>query len=338
MLAAKKTGAEAAVLVEVPTPCPARDDVLVRVRACAICASDFEGWRAPDVGAGTPGHWDHRNDGLTGHEVAGEIVAVGGSMDTSRVGERVWVDGIAGCGICEACRQGCQAMCARARVLSQGFAEFMLAPARQCRGMPPAMDFVTASLLFDMVGTPMGAARRARIRSGEAVAVWGLGPVGLGMVQAARIAGAGLVVGLDPIASRRARSESYGAHLSLDPAEPAALERLAVETDMLGPHVALSTVASAEAAAQAFRSMRPDGRMVTVAGFPPAGGDVPKWVTGSWVCCDRDWPEIISHVLSGAFVLDGYVTHCFPLSEIVEAFRARLYHPEDVFKVVVTMS
>src|SRR3974390_3509537 len=100
MLAAKKTGPEKAVLISVPVPRVGPGSVLVRVRACAICASDIPGWRAGVKGPGQPGEWDADNPGLTGHEVAGEVV----EGDAALVGSAVWIDPIAGCGSCDYCR------------------------------------------------------------------------------------------------------------------------------------------------------------------------------------------------------------------------------------------
>ena len=96
MLAAKKTAPSAAELVEVPIPEIGADDVLVAVRACAICASDLWGWSAPVAGTGTPGEWDPDNLGITGHEIAGDIVAAGAEVDQSRVGQAVWINALRG--------------------------------------------------------------------------------------------------------------------------------------------------------------------------------------------------------------------------------------------------
>ena len=75
--------------------------------------------------------------------------------------------------------------------------------------------------------------------------------------------------------------------------------------------------------------------MVTVAGYPPAGGEVCKWVSGSWGCYERDWPEVLEHLRTRRFVLDGYVTHVFPLTSIEEAFAVRANDLGGSFKVVI---
>lgn len=336
MLAAKKTGPSAASVVSAPVPKVGPADVLVAVRACAICASDLWGWSAPVGGPGAPGEWDPDNLGITGHEVAGDIVAVGSDVDPARVGEAVWIDPITGCGECEHCRDGRQTFCPQVSIVCQGFAEYVVSPARQCRPIPNGLDYERASMIGDMVGTPTGAVKRAAVALDESVAVWGLGPVGLGLVQASLIAGASLVVAIDPVASRRARAERFGA-VALDPSEGAA-ERVLEVTAGRGPDVALCSVSAEGAVRTAFETLRLDGRMVTVAGHPPAGGEVCKWVSGSWGCDERLWPEVLDQLSTGRFSLDGYVTHAFPLSRIEEAFELRAHDLENSFKVVVTPS
>lgn len=334
MRAAKKTGPGTARVVETAVPTPGPGHVLVAVHACAVCASDLWGWAAPVAGPGTPGAWDPDNLGITGHEIAGEIADVGVGVDPARIGEGAWIDPITGCGECEYCREGRQTFCPRVSIVCQGFAEYVVAPARQCRPIPGDLDYARASMIADMVGTPTGAVRRAAVVPGEAVAVWGLGPVGLGLVQASLIAGASPVVGIDPVAARRARAERFGA-MALDPTADVTSALLSL-TNGHGPDVALCSVAADGAARAAFETLRLDGRMVTVAGNVPAGGEERKWVSGSWGCDERLWPEVIEQLSSGRFSLEGYITHTFPLERLEDAFSIRAHDLESSFKVVVT--
>jgi threonine dehydrogenase-like Zn-dependent dehydrogenase len=190
-------------------------------------------------------------------------------------------------------------------------------------------------MICDMAGTPISAVKRAALRRGESVAVWGLGPVGVGLVQAALIAMGSPVIGVDPVQSRRVRAERFGA-LTVAPSE--AHDRLPTLTGGRGPEVALCTVSNDNATRAAFETLREDGRMVTVAGFPPAGGEVRKWVSGSWGCDERHWPEVIEHLAARRFVFDDYVTHTFPLAQVEEAFSIRQHDLVGSFKVVVTMN
>jgi threonine dehydrogenase-like Zn-dependent dehydrogenase len=219
-------------------------------------------------------------------------------------------------------------------IVSQGFAEYVAAPAHQCRPIPTGFEYPTASLIPDMVGTPVSAVKVAVVKPGEVVAVWGLGPVGLGLVQASLIAGASKVIGLDPVASRRARAEAVGAQ-AIDVSRDDSMAVLRRDAGGRGPSVVLCTVGNPQVARLAFEALRPEGRMVTVAGFPPAGGEVRKWVSGSWGCDERNWPEVIDLLISRRFLLDGYITHTFPLHQIEDAFAIRARDLEGSFKVVV---
>jgi threonine dehydrogenase-like Zn-dependent dehydrogenase len=100
--------------------------------------------------------------------------------------------------------------------------------------------------------------------------------------------------------------------------------------------VALCSVSGAGGARAAFETLRQDGRMVTVAGFPPAGGEERKWVSGSWSCDERNWPEVLEHLRAGRFTLAGYIAHVLPLARINQAFTIREQDLEGSFKVVVT--
>ena len=104
---------------------------------------------------------------------------------------------------------------------------------------------------------------------------------------------------IDPVASRRARAERFGA-VALDPSDGASRTQLLELTAGRGPDVALCSVSAEGAVRAAFETLRLDGRMVTVAGHPPAGGEVCKWVSGSWGCDERLWPEVLDQLLDRA--------------------------------------
>jgi propanol-preferring alcohol dehydrogenase len=337
MLAARKVARERLELLETSVPAPADGEVLVGVRACGVCASDLLGWRSATVEPATPGRWNASNPGVTGHEIAGEIVAVGHDVAADRIGEAVWIDPVVGCGACEACSRAEQTFCPSYSVVCQGFAEFVVAPATQCLPIPEGFDYTTASLIGDMVGTPVAAAKRAALSAGETVAVWGLGPVGLGLVQAARIEGATTIAGVDPVSSRRHLAASLGAGTTIDPSNGDAVDTLRNANGSRGVDVVLCSVGQDQVATQAFDALRLGGRMVTVAGFPPAGGDVAKWVSGSWACDAKYWDEILGHLTARRFVLDSYVSHTFDLRDIQTAFELRARDLEKSLKVVVTM-
>lgn len=337
MRAVLKTGAETADIVDVPRPTPGPGDVLVRIHACAICASDLGGWASPDVGDRDRGGWNASRPGMTGHECSGVIEEVGKDVHDARVGEEVWIDPICGCGDCPACAEQRYNLCANASVVCGGYADYVAVPSHMALPIPDGVSMNAASMISDMMGTPMGATKRANITPGETVAVWGLGPVGLGLVQGARIAGASTVVGVDLYANRRDLAGELGATRVIDPTteDPVAVVRGL--TGGRGADVVLHSVAAPGPTKQAFSALRLEGRMVTVAGFPPAGGQEPKSVIGNWACYHQDFPEYIAHLSAGRFRLDPYVTHTFPMASVEEAFHTRLHKPDESLKVIVEM-
>ena len=337
MRAAVKTGAETADIVDVPRPVPGRLEALVRVHACAICASDLRGWASPDIGDRDRGGWNASRPGLTGHELSGVIEAVGDGVTGTRIGESVWIDPICGCEQCPACAAKRYSLCPDAGAICGGYPEYVTTPAHMALPIPHGVSMNVASMISDMMGTPMGATRRASIETGETVAVWGLGPVGLGLVQGARIDGAATIVGVDLHANRRTLAIELGATHVVDPAAENPVAAVRALTDGRGADVVLHSVAAAEASRQAFDALRLEGRMVTVAGFPPAGGQMPKTVIGNWACYHADFPEYVDLLTDGAFRLDPYVTHTYPMADIVEAFHVRLHRPDESLKVIVEM-
>jgi (R,R)-butanediol dehydrogenase / meso-butanediol dehydrogenase / diacetyl reductase len=337
MRAVLKTGAEKADIVNVPRPTPAASEVLIRIHACAICASDLGGWTSPDIGDRERSGWNPSQPGMTGHEYAGVVEAVGPGVPSTRVGERVWVDPIVGCGDCPACAEKRYNLCAGAGVICGGYADYVTTPTDMALPIPDGVDMGVASMISDMMGTPMGASRRANIQPGETVAVWGLGPVGLGLAQGARIAGATTIIGVDLYPNRRELALELAATHVVDPAVDDPVAYVRELTGGRGADVVLHSVAAASASKQALDALRLEGRMVTVAGFPPAGGQSPKSVIGNWACYHADFPQYIDHLVAGEFRLDPYVTHTFPMVDVEEAFHTRLHKPEESLKVIVEM-
>ncbi|HTH38519.1 MAG TPA: alcohol dehydrogenase catalytic domain-containing protein, partial [Pyrinomonadaceae bacterium] len=90
---------------EVPEPEPSVDGVVLKVEACGICRSDWHGWLGNDP--------DIRLPHVPGHEIAGEVVAIGPAIRNFRVGDRVTLPFVCGCGVCEPCRRGDQHICDR---------------------------------------------------------------------------------------------------------------------------------------------------------------------------------------------------------------------------------
>jgi D-arabinose 1-dehydrogenase-like Zn-dependent alcohol dehydrogenase len=173
-------GPDVLQLSEVERPEPGPDDVLVRIHAAGICHHDVLS-RAGKI-PGRPGR-------ILGHEIAGEIVAVGEDVSTGRMGERVVIYQRLFCGACRNCLRGRHDLCRASRVLGEekggGYAEFACVPARNAIRMPDGLDMTAAALAVCPIGTSVRAVLGvAATQPGQIVLITGAGG-GLGLHQIA---------------------------------------------------------------------------------------------------------------------------------------------------------
>lgn len=189
-------------------------DAIVELTAAGLCGSDlhpYEGREAVQFGV------------VQGHEIVGHVVAVGSQVTTVRPGDRVLAVFTTSCGRCGACRRGLSARCESGwlfgygapggDVLHGGQAERVRVPLADGTlvKVPPSLSDKEAVLLTDNLPTAAYAVQRADVGQGDAVAIVGLGSVGLLSVVASRAAGAGTILGIDPVDDRRQRAAALGA-------------------------------------------------------------------------------------------------------------------------------
>lgn len=171
-------------LQKLPDPTPGPDEVVLRVERCGICGTDLH---FTEVSDGFPPHY------IAGHEMGGEVVAVGRDVDFLKVGDHVVPHPMRGCGKCAECLGGSPFWCAQATMNMGGFAQYKLSGARACIRMPLSLSLSDAAIVEPLTCGLLGASR-AEIRPGGSVAVLGVGPIGLSAIFWARRLGAGRIV------------------------------------------------------------------------------------------------------------------------------------------------
>ena len=191
-------------LHEKPTPVPARAEVLVRIDAVAICATDLE-----IIHSGSPasilGGLPFNKNFTPGHEYMGTIVALGPDVDEFSIGERVSVEIHAGCGQCKRCRQGMYTSClnygkpekghrANGFTTDGGFAEYAVNHINTLARVPDTMSDAEATLVVTAGTSMYGLTELGGLVAGESVVVIGPGPIGLLAVAVAKALGAGPVI------------------------------------------------------------------------------------------------------------------------------------------------
>jgi 2-desacetyl-2-hydroxyethyl bacteriochlorophyllide A dehydrogenase len=245
-------------------PDPARDQVRVRVEACGICGSD----RAIFIG----------NEPVSppvvlGHEFAGVVVARGPEVEGLQVGDRVAIDPNIVCGRCPFCRRGQINLCSRLTplgiALPGGFAEYSLVPESNAYRMSDSISFEEAALVEPLSCCIRGI-HQAGVQLGDVVVVLGAGPIGLLLIQLARLRGAGTVIVVEPDAERRGIAATLGADIQVDGLVPDAdREAVMAATRNVGADVVIEASGRASAAAASLTLIRPGGTIVWFGVCPP---------------------------------------------------------------------
>ncbi len=316
-------------MLDVPDPrCP-DDGVVLDVRATGVCRSDWHAWRGHEV---VP--LPH----VPGHELAGTVREVGPDVSRWRVGDRVTVPFVLGCGTCELCRTGDAQVCPDQEqpgfTLPGSFAERVALPRADANlvGLPDGLSFVAAAALGCRFATAYRAVvTHGAVRSGQWVAVHGCGGVGLSAVMVARALG-GRVVAVDVSAAALDAARDLGAETVVDGGGGADVAALVREATGGGAHVSLDALGDAAVAAAAIAGLRPRGRHVQVGLLhgADARAAVPMdlvvarelTVLGSHGMPAVDYPAMLDLVATGALDPERLVTRRIGLEEAGAALAA----------------
>jgi len=330
MLAVHFLGQSRISLEDMPTPDPRGRDVVIRVKAAAICGTDRENLEGP--GQAT----------VPGHENAGEVVAVD-KPARLKVGDRVAINCHVTCGSCVHCLRGDLYFCEELEAIGfqwdGGFAEYLLVPEACCHPLPDEVSFEVGSLLVDMLGTPFRGVKRAHLLPGDQVAIWGAGPIGLGALMVAASFGA-RVASIDLSDYRLNMAEGLGVDLVLNPARDNVPEALLDWTQGRGIDVAFDCVGSQAVAEQGLAALRNRGTLVVV-------GVSHELMLNPWedlICREltvfgtrnfnvTEFDEMIALVQRGLPV-EEVVTHRFPITGAEVAFE--LFRSGECGKILIT--
>ena len=244
-------------LVQREIPSPGPEDALVRVDACGVCHSDSIAKLGLYPGAPYPL--------IPGHEIAGEVAALGERVKGWNVGQRVGVGWFGGnCGRCEWCRRGSLLDCENGVIPGitgdGGYADYVVVHASALAAMPDQLTPEQAAPLLCAGITTFNALRTAGAPGGGRVAVLGIGGLGhLGVQFAARL-------GYETVAVARGTDKEplareLGAHHYVDSTadDPAAALQALGGVDLI-----LATVTSADAMAALFGGLRPNGKLLVI--------------------------------------------------------------------------
>lgn len=303
-------------------PVPAPGESLVRVTAVGLCGSDLHWFSEGGIGDATL-----REPLVLGHEFAG--VAESGEFS----GRLVAVDPARPCNECPRCLEGHRNLCPTVRFAGHGsndgaLRELVSWPTHLIHPVPDALNDADAAML-EPLGVGLHAHDLAKLRLGASVAVVGCGPIGLCLIQLARLGGAATVVAIEPLKHRREAAERLGADVVLDPADPEVAAQILAASGGRGVDVAFEVAGNNDAVGLSAAAARPGG-LVVLAGIPgedsttfPAGEARRKGLTFKLSRRMKEiYPRVIAMTERGAIDVRSVVSDHFGLEEVSEAFTA----------------
>jgi len=331
---------------EVPVPQIESDEILLRIRATAICGTDTRIVR-----------FGHRKlaEGqriVLGHEFVGTVEQLGSRVQQYKVGQRVGVAPNAGCGQCHACKSGrsnyCPSYTAFGIDRDGGQAPYVKVPSRfvsqgNVIALPEEVPDTEAALL-EPFSCVVNSIRVSRIELGDAVVVYGAGPMGLMHVMLSRIAGAARIIVVDPLEHRLESARQLGSDMTLNPNEEDVVDRVRHDSGGRGVDVVIAACPIPSVQTEALTVLAPFGRLCLFGGLPKDTGLVGLdtnmvhygnlLITGSTGGSVADY-SIALRLISGQRVqLSRIVSDVFHLDDLQQGYDKALSGAEG--KVVLS--
>ncbi|MHB9029704.1 MAG: alcohol dehydrogenase catalytic domain-containing protein [Candidatus Latescibacterota bacterium] len=294
------------------------NDALVRVMAAGICHSDA-----------------HYRSGVSrvhplpvtpGHEIAGIVEQAGPEVGSLREGDRICVHYMVTCGNCYYCYQGNEQFCTSGKMIGKhrdgGYAEYIAIPARNAFPLPPEISFEHGAIMMCSSATSLHALRKAGLRTGETVAVFGVGGLGLSAVQLAYAFGALRVFAVDINSNRLSLAARFGA-VPVNAAETDPVSAIMAMTGGNGVDVALELIGLPLTMRQAVTALAIGGR-AALAGISDKGMEIVPYhelinkeaaIIGVSDHLASEIPLLISLVQRGKLQLSEVITRTVPLDD-----------------------
>ena len=313
---------------EIERPSPGPGQVLLEVKAGGVCGSDLHAHRlAPDEAPAA-------RRVMGGHEYSGDIVELGEGVSDRKVGDRVGVEPLLGCGTCGFCVMGQYHLCPDLTHPSGGFHEYTAVPVEKTFLLPESMSYDEAAVV-DCLAVGVHAVRKADLIPPETTVILGDGAIGVSTLEVARACGARRSILIGHHDSSLHIAEGVGADATVNSLREDSVERTLELTDG-GADVVFETVGgTAPSMEEASALVRPGGRIVVIGSFrqPPALDfrqlllkEVEirfSWSYAAW----KGIPEFalaLDLLAKGLLDAEAMITHRFPLDRLADAFRAAL--------------
>ena len=322
---------------EVLTPIPKPDELLIQVKASAICGSDIKAYEGK--------HPLIQSPIILGHEFSGVIVEKGSQVNGFRIGEKVVVEPSFVCGQCFFCQRMEYSLCENLKQLGHqlpgSFAEYTIAKARFTYLLPNGTPFEKAALTQPLA-ISIHAIHRAGIRKGQSVVILGMGAIGLLLLQVALQKGARVLVS-DLVDFKLEKAQALGAQRVLKGSSPKMIDEIKGWTNGLGADVVIEAAGSSATIQQAFSLVRRGGTVLLLGltGHDREEVRLEKVildelnVLGTMRYAMGDFPGAIEMIHQEKIDLASLIFRRFRLTEIPEVFKETVQSPGRALRPVM---
>jgi len=346
MRAALYYGRQDLRLSEAPEPTPGPGEVKIRVLYNGICGSDLhEYYDGPVTTRSTPHPLTGvQNPVIMGHELSGEVVALGEGVEDFAIGNLVAVEPAETCGQCLYCRleqyNHCPLLAIQGYNRAGGLAEYTVVKQRLAHRLPRGVSALQGALI-EPLSIAWHTVNRCAVSAGQTVAVHGAGPIGAGVFLTLKRRGVEAIV-VDPSPARRAALTALGARTVLDPNACDVVAAIRDLTGGRGAHASIDAAGGAKAFSAMLHGTRIDGTAVVVAihhepvVIPPFDLLMPEvYLTGVALSVNA-FPSVIAEMARGSYPLEGWV-ETIPFDGVIEQGIERLRRQEGM-KIVVDVA
>lgn len=341
MKAAVVYGKDDIRIEEYPEPKAGQGEVVVKIKASGICATDIKTL----LGQGLPKNLPT----ILGHEVVGEIWELGEGVQGYRIGQRVAVYPIAVCGECYYCNRGRHNLCMKEFGLGHGidggFAEYVKLPSQiiNAGGVLELGEDLSyeKAVLAEPLSCGLAALKANRVRPGDKVVVVGAGPMGLIHLKVSKWAGATVIMA-DVLDKRLDIAAKMGADFCINATKKDILKEVMDITDGAGAEVVITSLGIPKVIEDSLKLVR-NGGVLNIFGGPPAGQTItvdPRWLhyseivlTGSFASTPEDFKKALHMIARNEIMVEDLISDRFTLDNMLDAVeRAK---KQDMIKGIV---
>jgi len=316
----------------------APDQVKIRVVVTGICGSEvhaFHGthpFRIPPL--------------ISGHELAGVVIETGEGVSDFKAGDRVTVEPHYGCGQCFLCRDGAYHICEGKSVLgargwSGSFGEYVVVPRQTVIHIPDKLSFEEGALI-EPIAVGMHAVRTSGLSMGDCAVIAGCGPIGLGVIMCAKLAGASCIIASDVLDFNLDMAQKTGADHTIHASRESLSSAVKAITQGKGADVSFLTFATPQLFEDAFELTRRGGVVSKiVVTVKPLEIPLSKLqlkeirLQGTNMYVRRDFEVVIDAFVQGKINASGFISGIMPVEEAAEAMEIVDKKKDNIIKMLL---